>query len=716
MGSDVQRIYIDMVEAASLTWFGRNIAAGASEEVDDDGNDNGTRPSSRDESQPSFSVARQELHSTFSSEPHFWLTTPRLQFTALAAYSNTEILASSDLILVIHFPLQTMSPAGSGSLGLVLLAHTTRCIITISYFCIDLANANLRLFSLWAKSCFLAASLNFHSFTQSIAIIVASSKHALGASQVTITVLIWAIPYIIFLECVLYVAALIILLEKCETVYLHLRPLGPVQRSSGPDLERAEAITVVSSINDTEKQYSDISQPTSDADSGRGHSTLGPTRQGGILKTSQASKAYGALESVNPDHRKSQGETNPPLQRQDVLSGRGSYQPYLTSQRQATVKDRRVLGEISHANADNTRIPYSDVAVLTQCERLHSQENQLISPSETAAQLSMARSHGVRRLSASFTTGGPLSSNPTIASFPVMAIKNTTHLRGPPHTSVPPEIERGAEETIESSRRNSPELGGRQKQSRSPKGGIEKQRLPKSRTFTVLSNLTASLSRTSLASFTGSDRKASLQTVASRKTSSSSTLTTSIPTRTPTPMSPEVNPLIITTAQPSAYWSGRFMSLQDRFQGESLQEQTLSIFVTAHASKASILAQQRAAYQGRGNLPLSTTTALDRYGTAAIQEAKRLSDEDNCSLRIFLHLQALCGTPEAQKSLHAWQEAYARRTGRSVLLPEGTNSDRGFVARLFSGSGGGRRSFGSSQLEREAGKGKQGNAMRASIM
>lgn len=116
-----------------------------------------------------------------------------------------------------------MSPAGSGSLGLVLLAHTTRCIITISYFCSDLANANLRLFSLWAKSCFLAATLNFHSFTQSIAIIVASSKHALEACQVTITVLIWAIPYLIFLECILYLAALIILLEKCETVYLHLR-------------------------------------------------------------------------------------------------------------------------------------------------------------------------------------------------------------------------------------------------------------------------------------------------------------------------------------------------------------------------------------------------------------------------------------------------------------------------------------------------------------
>ncbi|KAK0381151.1 hypothetical protein CLIM01_01508 [Colletotrichum limetticola] len=616
-----------------------------------------------------------------------------------------------------------MSPAGSGSLGLVLLAHTTRCIITISYFCIDLANANLRLFSLWAKSCFLAASLNFHSFTQSIAIIVASSKHALGASQVTITVLIWAIPYIIFLECVLYVAALIILLEKCETVYLHLRSsrfgtaiLGdqntPRRAQPSQDLLGLSSVAA-DRILSVPKQSPSFRASTTP----KNNTQTSPSRPQTLIRE-EAIRLLALLDKVVFSRLPKQAKLMEPssLSIPTIENPKEKPTRLFSGRIQATVKDRRVLGEISHANADNTRIPYSDEAALTQCERLHSQENQLISPSETAAQLSMARSHGLRRLSASFTTGGPLSSNPTIASFPVMAIKNTTHLRGPPHTSVPPEIERGAEETIESSGGNSPELGGRPKQPRSPKGGIEKQRLPKSRTFTVLSNLTASLSRTSLASFTGSDRKASLQTVASRKTSSSSTLTTSIPTRTPTPMSPEVNPLIITTAQPSAYWSGRFMSLQDRFQGESLQEQTLSIFVTAHASKASILAQQRAAYQGRGNLPLSTTTALDRYGTAAIQEAKRLSDEDNRSLRIFLHLQALCGTPEAQKSLHAWQEAYARRMGRSVLLPEGTNSDRGFVARLFSGSGGGRRSFGSSQLEREAGKGKQGNAMRASIM
>ncbi|GKT71220.1 hypothetical protein ColTof4_03643 [Colletotrichum tofieldiae] len=241
---------------------------------------------------------------------------------------------------------------------------------------------------------------------------------------------------------------------------------------------------------------------------------------------------------------------------------------------------------------------------------------------------------------------------------------------------------------------------------RSPSRGVaNKKRLPKSRTLTVLSNLTASLSKSSLTSFTGSERKPSQQPVLSRKTSSSSTFASDAPTRTATPTTPDVNPLIVTTAQPSAYWTGRFLSLQDRFQGESLQDKTLSTFVAAHASKATVLAQQREVYRGRGNLPLSTTTALDRYGTAAIREAERLSDEDSRCLRIFLHLDALCGTPEAQKSLHSWQEAYARRMRRDALLPRGTSMDKGFVARLFSGSS--RRSLGASRSGKETTKGKQ---------
>lgn len=244
---------------------------------------------------------------------------------------------------------------------------------------------------------------------------------------------------------------------------------------------------------------------------------------------------------------------------------------------------------------------------------------------------------------------------------------------------------------------------------------MEKKRLPKSRTLAVLSNITASISKSSLTGFNGGERKFSQQTVSSRKTSSSSTFNTSATTVIPAATAvAEINPLIITTAQPSEYWTGRFVSLQDRFQAESLQEKTLSLLVAAHAAKATILVQQRAAYQGRGNLPLSTTTALDRYGAAAIQEARRLSDEDNRCLRIFLHLDALCGTPEAQKSLHAWQEAYARQMGRDALLPQGAGTGKGFVARLFSGSG--RRTTDATGSEKGGVKIKLPAKKRASIL
>ncbi|KAK1711192.1 uncharacterized protein BDZ83DRAFT_723920 [Colletotrichum acutatum] len=612
-----------------------------------------------------------------------------------------------------------MSPAGSGSLGLVLLAHTIRCIVTISYFCIDLAKANLRLFSLWAKSCFLAATLNFHSFTQSIAIIVASSKHALGSSRVTITVLIWAIPYLIFLECILYLAALIILLEKCETVYLHLRSFrfGTVilGDQSTPQCARLSRDLLGLSSVAADRILSVPKQSPSFRASTTPKSTTqtSPNRPQTLIR-GEAIRLLALIDKVVLSRLPKQAKVMEP-----------SNLPNLTIENHKEKPAHLFSGKVSHPVVEAT----NHISLLKDklLSKIVEYWGRFPTPTLTirAFHLQMrpllrsAREFVPKRTSSYRLR----KQQPNCAWQDLMELDDCQPASpqedrcpairlSPVSPSWPSQIPHTCEGRLIHPCR--PKLKGmRERQLKVPS---EAALHSESRTFTVLSNLTSSLSRTSLSSFTGSDRKASHQTVASRKTSSSSTLTTTIPTRTPTPMTPEVNPLIITTAQPSAYWSGRFMSLQDRFQGESLQEQTLSIFVTAHASKASILAQQRAAYQGRGNLPLSTTTALDRYGTAAIQEAKRLSDEDNRSLRIFLHLQALCGTPEAKRSLQAWQEAYARRMGRSVLLPEGANPDRGFVARLFSGSGGGRRSFGSSQLEGETGKGKQGNVMQASIM
>ena len=74
-------------------------------------------------------------------------------------------------------------------------------------------------------------------------------------------------------------------------------------------------------------------------------------------------------------------------------------------------------------------------------------------------------------------------------------------------------------------------------------------------------------------------------------------------------------------------------------------------------------------------------------------EANLLLDDDNRCRRIFLHLEALCVTAEARRSLHVFQQEYARKQKKPDLLPSGgTMEDRGFVSRLFSG----RRSLGPS--------------------
>ncbi|KDN61278.1 hypothetical protein CSUB01_08700 [Colletotrichum sublineola] len=499
-------------------------------------------------------------------------------------------------------------------------------------------------------------------------------------------------------------------------------PVGPVRHIGGSDIQRAKEFTVISSINDAKP-----ARP-SDLQSTQPHPAVHQEPHNLSSVAGQESSSFGASQAEEGDGTQAQNdsdliqcsEAGPSHSRQPVVQGGPSHKLHLGRQRGAAVKDRRALGEIAHPNTSLTRVPSPDEASPDQQDANRSQDCQPIPRSASGLPSS---TYGARRLSASFSGGGPLSSNPTVASSSITAI---TGRAAPPtgqhqgiHTSTHGE---DMEDNTLRSIGSSPILGSSDQQARYPhqhpethsrppsRGGADRKRLPKSRTLTVLSSLTASLSKSSLTSFTGSERKTSQQTVPSRKTSTSSTFGSSAPTRTATPTpttttTVDDNPLIVTTAQSSAYWTGRFVSLQDRFHGESLQEKNLSTLITAHATKATLLAQQREAYKGRGNLPLSTTTALDRYGTAAIREAKLLSDEDNRCLRIFLHLDALCGTPEAQRSLHAWQEAYALKNRRDTLLPKSTGAERGFVARLFSGSS--RHGIGGSRSDKETTKRKQ---------
>ncbi|TGJ79332.1 hypothetical protein E0Z10_g9437 [Xylaria hypoxylon] len=264
--------------------------------------------------------------------------------------------------------------------------------------------------------------------------------------------------------------------------------------------------------------------------------------------------------------------------------------------------------------------------------------------------------------------------------------------------------------------------------------------ISKSRPFNVFSNLTASLSRTSLGQLTGREsRRASTSSKGTvRKdpapymNSQSASSTSSQALANPTIEAP--NSRYIHTAQSSAYWAGRFMALQDRFQSEMLVPENLTTLVHAHAVRSFLpvvqpslassattgcimpaarpkpkptrLAAEPTSPRKRQQKPESRAAPLSirRSGTTTVAPAQSsyetaaalLVDEDNRCRRIFSHLDALCTTSEARLSLQQWQQAYARRTGKEHLFTmQRKTRELTWVGRLLIGTGGGHSKRGS---------------------
>ncbi|KAG6361917.1 hypothetical protein INS49_010146 [Diaporthe citri] len=157
------------------------------------------------------------------------------------------------------------------------------------------------------------------------------------------------------------------------------------------------------------------------------------------------------------------------------------------------------------------------------------------------------------------------------------------------------------------------------------------------------------------------------------------------------------NPCCIYTEQPSAYWTGRFSSLHDKFLAECLTTNNLLSILDAQADSAKARNQQlqphllRETQYTRFNtrLPPSATSAAilqqtgggggpgsDTGGMHAADAELLLDDDERCK-RVFVHLEAFCATDEARRSLFAFQQDYARKTRRVKLLPRGgTMGDR----------------------------------------
>lgn len=393
-----------------------------------------------------------------------------------------------------------------------------------------------------------------------------------------------------------------------------------------------------------------------------------------------------------------------------------------------------------------------------------------------------------RRLSASFTTDGPLTSDPTTAyssvtasntrcnsqatpGTPLAHTRRSTNLPLPPtyypegrRPSISPQLLKAPSTTTYSTetelpraqRENTPPAASRSNLSSAQQSGLDsataqllpkvaagsntKQKakawpgIPKSRTFTVFANITNSLSRSSLASFARNESRypsitsttttfpvspASVmdsenRVQASAPPSPSSPLPSPSPSSVPHPST--TDPQKIYTAESSSYWTGRFVSLHDKFRSEMLLPENLAIVVSAHhgeeqkkpqaSSRHFPSSTTKVTVGGRGLPPSGTTGCIPSVPPTMHRRRQQLSrdedvlvmmmhDETARSRRAFQHLEALCATPEARASLHAWQQAYARRINCEALLPKGgsmenrdhdRDRDRGWVGRLLGSS------------------------------
>ncbi|KAM0277641.1 hypothetical protein ACHAQH_005669 [Verticillium albo-atrum] len=215
-----------------------------------------------------------------------------------------------------------------------------------------------------------------------------------------------------------------------------------------------------------------------------------------------------------------------------------------------------------------------------------------------------------------------------------------------------------------------------------------KPRLTKSRTLAALTNLTASLSRTSLVS----DRKVS----SSSKASINSIKTDSPP---PAPLIPfpvlreeprsPPSPNDVTTAQSSAYWAGRFLALHDRYKSDAnLTEAPLR---TLLAQAPGRIATRPGLTSSNTTVGLTTLSAYQPSSIRSLSSGRTHADDDTIALAVFCRLMEQCVTAEARESLAEWQLGYARKVGNAKLLPVGKTmgGSGGVVARFL-----GRQSIG----------------------
>ncbi|KAM0556998.1 hypothetical protein ACHAPJ_005677 [Fusarium lateritium] len=325
-----------------------------------------------------------------------------------------------------------------------------------------------------------------------------------------------------------------------------------------------------------------------------------------------------------------------------------------------------------------------------------------------------------RRISASFSTHGSLASPPSVAksgltattssqslskAAPVKPLPTTRSFKNVSKTTLVHSSSHGVFPSLETiiQDENVPPPDHEESAPAESSSKLRiKSHLPKSRTLSVLSEIKTSISRPSLNA--KSSRPLAEQSRKTSASSSSSSLFASSTSRlrlpraslpslsrsssssTATEVQPDPNQ--ITTSQPSAYWSGRFLALHDRFLSEEFSNEMAASPNSpfGQSPQTHTMTTDRMAVNSRPtHLSYSTTTSALTSLTGT-KPRNPPSNKDARCLRIFQHLESLCITSEARRSLLAWQQTYARRMGKPQLLPQGGRMEnKSLMGKIFGG-------------------------------
>jgi hypothetical protein len=181
--------------------------------------------------------------------------------------------------------------------------------------------------------------------------------------------------------------------------------------------------------------------------------------------------------------------------------------------------------------------------------------------------------------------------------------------------------------------------------------GQSENSMTRSRTMSVLTNLTNSFSRSNL-----HRSRSSLQSLSANQLNA----------QAPVATVDEIDIHHIRCSMPPPYWAGRYQTLFDQTKSRVLEPEYL-------------------------NSPLVIRQLTENYKSRSMDEYFGVEDAF-IARRVFTQLEEMCLTNDAKKSFRNFQQAYARQVKKEALLPIGgsmadkENVFSKFAGRMFSAS------------------------------